>query len=93
MAERKTVKKTTGRKAKAAAMNVDLILEYAGQQFSYDMLKECMMKKIKELFPDREVKKVGVYLQPEMDLVYYTLDGEGSPDWCFLFDELQPVVG
>lgn len=67
---------------------VNLVLEYAGKQFPSEDVKKSLLKKVKTLMPDTVIEELGVYLQPETDIVFYTVNGEGSPEWHLPFDEL-----
>lgn len=67
---------------------VTLVLEYAGKQFQAEEVKKHLLQKVEAMMPDTVIKELGVYLQPETDIVFYTVNGEGSPEWHLPFDEL-----
>ena len=63
-------------------------LEFAGAQYPMPVIEKFVKAKVKERYPDVTVKEIGIYLQPETDHVYYTVNGEGSPEDYFGFDEI-----
>lgn len=63
-------------------------LEFAGRQYPITDLEKCVKAKVAEQYPDVVIKDLGIYMQPETDYVYYTVNGEGNENNCFAFDEL-----
>lgn len=71
-------RKTTTRRTKKTAPETTVMIEYAGRQLSM----EEIVKKASEAFvsanPDTEIKTLEVYVQPEENVAYYVVNGEGS---------------
>ena len=63
-------------------------LEFAGRQYPVSDIEAYVKECVKSRYPDRSVKTIGIYMQPETDHVYYTMDGEGTPEDSFGFDEI-----
>ena len=72
-----------------AKVKLNTYLEFAGEQYPITVIEKFVKDKVKERYPDAEVKEIGIYMQPETDHVYFTVNGEGTPEDCFGFDEIK----
>lgn len=75
-------------KAKVSTKRVqtEICMELAGRKYPMDAIRKHVKEIVETKFPD--VKKIGIYVQPETGIVYYTVDGAGCPEYCFLLDDL-----
>lgn len=69
----------------------DLKLEFAGAQYTMTEIRNAVKAKAAEQFPDiiKKVKSIGIYMQPETNYIYYTLDGQGSIEQYISFDDIN----
>lgn len=72
----------------AKTTKIETYLEFAGFQYPVSEVEKFVKNEIKKKDPNLKVEHIGVYLQPETDHVYYTVNGTGSPEYFFSFDEL-----
>lgn len=88
-AEKKT-KKAPARKAapkkeaaskKAEAPAASVTIEFAGRQFAAKEVLEKACSSYKAGHKDAEIKTIDLYIQPEQNVAYYVVNGEGSEDY------------
>lgn len=70
-------------------IQMNICMEFGGTQYPMDKIRAAIKDRVVTQFPDCKVKKIGVYIQPETNFIYYTVNGEGSPEQCISFDEIQ----
>ena len=58
------------------------VLEVGGSQYPAAEIEAKVKEQIKAASPQKTVKNLKIYIQPEAGCAYYTIDGEGSPDMC-----------
>ena len=63
-------------------------LEFAGMQYAIKDLEKFIKEKVTEKYPDLIIKEIGIYMQPETNYIYYTVNGEGTPEDCISFDDV-----
>lgn len=63
-------------------------MELAGNKYPVDAIRKKIRETVEEKFPKLDVKKIGIYMQPETNFIYYTVNGEGSIDQCISFDDI-----
>lgn len=66
-------------------------LEFAGKQYFISDMERKVRQLLKARHPGMNVQNVVLYMQPEVGYVYYTLDGVGSPESYFSFEELADM--
>lgn len=76
----------------AKRIMTDVCMEFAGSQYSIDTIKAVIKAKVTEDMPKVDVKKIGIYLQPETGFIYYTVNGEGSPEQFVSFDDIEDLT-
>lgn len=64
-------------------------LEFAGKQYFVSDMERNARKLLKERYPGVPMEQVNLYMQPEVGYIYYTVDGKGSAESYFTFDELS----
>lgn len=69
-------------------IQTEMCMELAGNKYPVDMIRKTVREVVEKKFPDTDVKKIGIYMQPETNFIYYTVNGEGSVDQCISFDDL-----
>lgn len=57
-----------------------IYLEYAGGQLPVNAILSAIRKELKA--KGVTVSDLSVYIQPETNMVYYTVDGKGSGEYC-----------
>lgn len=65
----------------------NVYLEFNGKQY---FIKD-IEKRVKQIITDKhknEFTTLEIYIQPETNFIYYTLDGIGNDTYCINFDEL-----
>lgn len=76
----------------AKRIMTDVCMEFAGSQYSIDTIKAVIKVKVAEEMPKVDVKKIGIYLQPETGFIYYTVNSKGSPEQFISFDDVEEVM-
>lgn len=72
------VKKTTRKSARKPKM--EMVLEFAGQQYTMEAIQEKVREHIAKLYPDAAPKKISIYMQPETGYIFYTVDDQGGDE-------------
>lgn len=57
---------------------MEMVLEFAGEQYTMDDIQKKVQEHIAALYPDAAPKNIAIYMQPETGYIYYTIDGEGG---------------
>lgn len=70
-------------------VQTEMCLELAGSKYPMDVIRKYVKDVVATKFSD--VKKIGIYIQPETNMIYYTVNGAGSPEYCFLIDDLDAL--
>ncbi|MEE3420037.1 MAG: DUF6465 family protein [Lachnospiraceae bacterium] len=86
---KETVKKTTTRKApakKAAKVETKVFVEFAGKRVDISDVTTKAVEAYKASHEGAEIKSLEVYVQPENDVAYYAVNGEGSEDFKVALD-------
>lgn len=60
-------------------------LEYVGGQIPVSDIAAAIKKTLAKDV-DLDVKEVRIYIQPETNMVYYTVNGESRDEWCAPLD-------
>lgn len=72
-------KEAASKKAEAPAASVTI--EFAGRQFAAKEVLEKACSSYKAGHKDAEIKTIDLYIQPEQNVAYYVVNGEGSEDY------------
>lgn len=83
MAEKATEKKPAEKKpaAKKAEPVIKTILQVDGKDFDLSTLAADTLKKYKSTHKRKAVSEFVVYVKPEDNAAYYTVNGEGQEDF------------
>ena len=69
-------------------IKIDVTMELSGKQYPISVITAKVREVIAEKFADVNVKKIGIYMIPETNFVYYTINDEGSPEQCISLDDI-----
>lgn len=64
-----------------------VFLEYTGGQIPIGEIATKIKKELKKTNPDLEIDEMNCYIQPETNMVYYTINKKAQEDWCKPLDE------
>ncbi len=70
-------------------IKIDVTMEVSGKQYPVANVTAKVRDVIAEKFSDVNIKKIGIYMIPETNFVYYTINGEGSPEQCISLDDIE----
>lgn len=76
--KKETVKKAPAKKADPTAT---VVIEYAGKQIVAKDVLAAATKAFKAANKGVEIKTIEIYVQPEENVAYYVVNGEGSNDY------------
>ena len=77
-AEKKAVRKTAAPKA---APVMTAVVQYGGREFNVAEITERAYKVYKSEHKRKAVSEFTVYVKPEENVAYYTVNGEGSDEF------------
>ncbi len=75
---KKTTRKATGRKKTTdAGKNINVVIQFAGNDISVNKIVASVSKAAY----DSAKKEIGIFIQPDNGVAYYTVDGNGGDDF------------
>ena len=78
-AKKPAAKKTAAKKT--AAPEIKTILQFEGQDLDISSVVEKALKEYKSVHKRKVVKEFVVYIKPEENAAYYTVNGEGDDNF------------
>lgn len=81
MADQAAAKKTTATTTKKTETVIKTILQVNGKDIDVSTLGADLLKKYKSVHKKKKVTEFVVYVKPEENAAYFTVNGEGSEEF------------